>query len=171
MDIYKDFLKIAKAVQETANSQFLPPTEITPIDKHNVIPQVLFQRTRGYLEKIAFQINTSYEHTCYDACAVMVRRLVEILIIEAYEHNKIASKIKTSNGDFFGLNDLINKILSELSWSLNRNTKKCLKKIKQLGDLSAHSRRYNTNRNDLDKLIGDLRITIEELLYLAGLKK
>ena len=55
MDIYKDFLKIAKKVQETANRQLLPPTEIIPIDKHNVIPQVLFQRTRGYLEKIAFQ--------------------------------------------------------------------------------------------------------------------
>jgi hypothetical protein len=170
MDLLKDLLKIAKSVQRTADAYFPPPAEITPTDKYSVIPQFLFKSTRGYLEKIAFQINTSFEHTCYDASAVMIRRLIEILIIETYEHHGIADRIKDSNGEFLRLENLVNRILSESAWNLNRNTKRCLKKVKQLGDLSAHSRRYNTTRPDLDKVIVDLRITTEELLYLAGLR-
>ncbi|MFC2011454.1 DUF4145 domain-containing protein, partial [Chloroflexota bacterium] len=149
----------------------LPPVEITPIDKHIVLSQSLFTSTRGYLEKIVYQINTSYENTCYDACSVMIRRLIEILIIETYEHNGIEYKIKNSSGDFLLLEDLINNFLSEKVWNLNPNTKRCLSNTKKLGDLSAHSRRYNTNRNDLEKIINELRVTVEELLYLSGLKQ
>ena len=101
----------------------------------------------------------------------MIRRLVEILIIETYEHNHIEYKIKNRNGDFFSLDDLINCYLSESTWNLSRNTKRGLRRLKTLGDLSAHSRRYNTNRNDLDKVTVDLRVITEELLYLSGLKK
>ncbi len=132
----------------------------------------MFKNTRGYLEKVVYQINSSYDNSCYDASAVMIRRLIEILIIEIYECNHIEYKIKNTAGDFLFLDDLIDFFLSESTWnlSLSRNTKKGLKQLKALGDLSAHSRRYNANRHDLDKVINDLRVTAEELLYLAGLK-
>jgi hypothetical protein len=171
MDFVKGLLKVAKSVQEESDSCLLPSVEITPIDKHIVLSQSLFNSTRGYLEKIVYQINSSYENTCYDACSVMIRRLVEILIIEAYEHSNIEQKIKNHDGDFFLLDDLINCCLSESAWNLSRNTKRGLRGIKTLGDLSAHSRRYNTNRNDIDKVTVDLRVIAEELLYLSGLKK
>lgn len=171
MDFVKDLFGITKSVQDIVDECFLPPVEINPSDKHIVLPQVLFDHTRGYLEKIAYQINTTYENTCYDACSVMIRRLIEILIIEVYESHAIEYKIKDDKGEFLFLEDLINKSLSETTWNIGRNTKKCLRSSKCLGDLSAHSRRYNTNRNDLDKVIGDLRVAAEELMYLAGLKK
>jgi hypothetical protein len=171
MDFAKSLLNVAKSVQAAADSCLLPPVEITPIDKHIVLSQYLFKSTRGYLENIVYQVNTSYENACYDACSVMIRRLVEILIIETYEYNHIEYKIKKLNGDFFSLDDLINCCLSESKWNLSRNTKRGLRSVKALGDLSAHSRRYNTNRNDLDKVIADLRVIAEELLYLSGLKK
>ena len=171
MDFVKGLLNVAKSVQEVSDTYLLPPAEITPIDKTIVLPQLMFKSTRGYLENIVYQINTSYENSCYDACFVMIRRLIEILIIETYEHNHIEHKIKNTNGDFFSLDDLINSFLSEATWNLSRNTKRGLRNLKNLGDLSAHSRRYNTNRNDLDKVIGDLRVTAEELLYLSGLRK
>ena len=41
--------------------------------------------TRGYLERIAYQLNASYDHYLYDCCAVMCRRILETLIIEIYE--------------------------------------------------------------------------------------
>lgn len=170
MDFLKGLLNVAKSVQETSDNCLLPPVDVTPIDKHIILPQSLFNSTRGYLEKIVYQINTSYENTCYDACSVMIRRLIEILIIETYEHNHIAHKIKNPEGDFFFLDDLINCCLSEPMWNLSRNTKRGLKNLKTLGDLSAHSRRYNTNRNDLDKVTQDLRVIAEEFLYLSGLK-
>jgi len=171
MDFIKGLLNVAKSMQEASDIYLLPPVEVTPVDKYIVLPQSLFNSTRGYLEKIVYQINTSYENTCYDACSVMIRRLIEVLIIETYEHNHIESKIKNCKGDFFLLDDLIDCYLSEPKWSLSRTTKRGLRKLKILGDLSAHSRRYNTTRQDIDKYTQDLRIIAEELLYLSGLKQ
>ncbi len=43
-------------------------------------------------------------------------------------------------------------------------------KLKDLGDKSAHSRRYNADKGDLQPLLPDIRLVVQELLYLAGLK-
>ena len=171
MDFVKRIFNATKLVQETADTYLLPPVEIAPTDKNIVLSQSLFKSTHGYLENIVYEINTCYENTCYDACSVMIRRLIEILIIETYENNHISPKIKNPSGDFFSLDDLVNSCLSESTWNLSRTTKRGLKNLKTLGDLSAHSRGYNTNRNDLDKVNADLRVTAEELLYLYGLRK
>ena len=55
-------------------------------------------------------------------------------------------------------------------WNLGRNTKKSIRKLKQLGDQSAHNRRYNAHREDIDKLQQDFRDVCQELLYLSKLK-
>jgi hypothetical protein len=170
-DFYKGLLNVAKTVQDKVDEQFLPPPETTLTRKHNVLPYSLFQGTRGYLEKIVSQINITYEQACYDACAVMIRRLVEILIIESFEHNGIENKIKNTNGEFLHLEELIGKTISESKWNLGRNTKRYLGKLKDIGDLSAHTRRYNAQRTDIDKLTDGLRVAVEELLYLSGLRK
>jgi hypothetical protein len=101
---------------------------------------------------------------------VMIRRLIETLIIEAFEHHKIADKIKTPGGDFFYLSDLITHTLNEKSWNIGRNAKQALPKLKSVGDLSAHSRRHVAHRSDIDKIISDLRTAVQELIYFAGLK-
>jgi len=54
---------------------------------------------------------------------------------------------------------------------LGRNAAKGLKDFKQLGDQSAHNRRFNANANDIDRVRDGLRVAAEELLHLAGLKK
>lgn len=147
-----------------------PPVEITTSPNEPVLPSSLFKGTRGYIEKIVIQINRTYEHTCYDACAVMMRRLVEVLIIEAFEHHGISKKIQDASGDFFYLQNLIAAALAEPAWSLGRNTKRGLGGLKTLGDQSAHSRRYNARRTYVDDVIIDLRTVSEEFLYLAGLR-
>src|SRR5258706_4927786 len=50
--------------------------------------------TRHYLMMVVHQINTTYETACFDACAVMLRRLVESLIIEAFEAKGFDHEIK-----------------------------------------------------------------------------
>ena len=168
-EITKSAVSAAKEFQRVAVKIVQPPSETTRPANEPVLPHSLFSNTRGYIEKIVYQINRTYEHTCYDACAVMIRRLVEILIIEAFEHNSISSKIKNPSGDFLYLQDLINAALSE-SWSLGRNTKSGLSKLKIIGDQSAHSRRYNAKRKYIDDIIIDLRTVAEEFLYLSGMK-
>lgn len=166
----KSAVTAAKAIQEEANQLWLPPAEPMPSRNEMVLPNSLVKGTRGYIEKVAYQINTTYESTCYDACAVMIRRLAETLIIEVFEHYNIANKIKGPSGDFFYLGDLITYTLNETAWNLGRNTKQALPKLKDIGDLSAHSRRFNAQRHYIDEIIPALRVVVQELVYLAKLK-
>ena len=100
----------------------------------------------------------------------MIRRLVETLIIETFEYRGIANNIKSANGDFLYLRDLITRTLSEKTWNLGRSAKTALPKLKDIGDRSAHSRRFVAQRQDIDRIVDDLRVVAQELVYLAGLK-
>ena len=52
----------------------------------SLFPQtILVQANRGYLTTIGRQMNSCYSAGWFDACAVMLRRLLEISIIEAFE--------------------------------------------------------------------------------------
>lgn len=159
-----------ESVEQDCAGTLLPPEGGLEAIGQPVVPFILLRNTRGYLERITHQINGSYSNGWYDACAVMVRRLVETLIIEAFEKHGISANIKNTTGDFYYLADLISKTLSETAWNLSRNTKQALPKLKDIGDKSAHSRRFNAVRNDIDKIIPDLRVVIQELVYLSGLK-
>ena len=169
--IARQALRIAKRIQADAPLTYVPPSAGTRPRSQNVLPHALVNNTRGYIERVADQINGCYEKGWFDGCAVMMRRLLETLIIECFEANKIANKIKNSStGDFFYLSDLISKTLKESTWNLGRNTKKALPSLKSIGDQSAHSRRYNAHREDIDKLIPDFRTVCQEFLYIAKLR-
>jgi hypothetical protein len=135
-----------------------------------IIPHAMVAGTRGYIERVTFQINGTYAEGWYDACAVMMRRLLETLIIECFEGHSQTSKIKDLCGDFFMFRDLITATLAEPSWNLGRNSRRALPDLKDLGDKSAHSRRFNAHREDVDKVSGPFRAVCQELLYLARLK-
>ncbi len=150
---------------------YVPPSDGAKPKTEMVIAGSLVANTRGYIERVVAQINGTYENGWYDGCAVMIRRLLETLIVEAFENYKIATKIQNpKTEDFYYLSDLISFTLSESSWNLSRNSRQAMPKLKTVGDLSAHSRRYNAHRSDIDNIILDLRVVVQELLYLAGLK-
>lgn len=169
-DLLHSCLASASKLQADIRATIGPPEEGLLSESQQVIPMSIVRNTRGYLETVANQINGCYERAWYDGCAVMVRRLVETLIIEVFEHFSIADRIKGPSGDFLFLRDLIGKTLNETAWNLSRNTKKALPKLKDVGDKSAHSRRYLAHRNDIDKIVDDLRVVVQELVLLAGLK-
>lgn len=74
------------------------------LEENGLFPlATLAQTKRGYLVAVGRQMNGSYSAGWYDACAVMMRRLLESAIIEAFEARKIDEKIKDGNGDFFDL--------------------------------------------------------------------
>ena len=135
----------------------------------SVLPRALFQKTRGYIEKVVHQINASYDIALYDCCAVMCRRLLETLIIETYEHAGRADAIKGNDGNFFMFAELLRVLLADGGFNISRNARRGLDDFKRLGDLSAHSRRYNAHRDDIDRVRDGIRVASEELLHLAGL--
>lgn len=129
-------------------------------------PIELFDKTRTYLTTLANQALLSYNKGIYDGCSVLTRKLIEILIIEAFERHGIERKIKNTDGSFLYLSDLIDKLLNEPKWTIGRNAKKGLPKIKALGDKSAHNRRFIARQQDLSILQEDIRTVIEELIHL-----
>lgn len=138
---------------------------ITPTSD-DYFPLSLFNNTRGYLLKIATQACKCYDLGLYDACAVMTRKLVEVLIIEVFERHSISSKIKGSGGNFYYLSDLIDTLLAETIWNVGRNAKQSIPSLKKMGDQSAHNRRYFVQESEINKTKDDLRVVLEELLHL-----
>ena len=169
--LFRQALEIAKKIQAEAPITYVPPSQGTRPRSQSVLPRAIVNNTRGYIERVVDQINGSYEKGWFDGCAVMMRRLLETLIIECFEAHGKSNNIKNpSTGDFLYLSDLIIKTLQEPAWNLGRNTKRALPTLKSIGDQSAHSRRYNAYREDIDKLIPDFRTVCQELVYLAQLK-
>lgn len=166
----RNIFSAAKGIFADVNRELGAPEEGLKSPGQAVVPLALVRNTRGYIEKVANQINGAYSNGWHDACAVMMRRLLETLIIEAFEKHRIDSKIKNTSGDFLYLRDLISVALKEKSWNLGRQVKTALPKLKDVGDKSAHSRRFNAVRGDIDPLIADFRLVIQEFTYLAGLK-
>jgi hypothetical protein len=171
--VRKSLFDAARAIQEESDRIFLPPQNIVPARRNDVLVAALFENTRGYLEKVVYQINKCYGGNCYDACAVMIRRLIEILLIETFDAKGLIGKTKDKGGYTLGLDDLITTAINEPRLGLSKKTEAILgsKKIKLLGDLSAHSRRYNACRKEVDEIRQDLSVVVQDLLYLSGLMK
>lgn len=129
----------------------------------------IWNSTRGYIEKICVQLNGAYQYGFYDCAAVMIRRIIETLIIEAYEKLGREVEIKGEDNDYLMLGKLIEKTTASSGLSISRETKKGLKEIKKLGDLSAHNRRFNAKKNDIDRINDSLRMAFEDLANLAEL--
>jgi hypothetical protein len=167
---------LATSIQVDASEATLPPQEGLHSQTQQVLPRSLTARTKGYIERVVEQVNSSYEHGSYDACAVMIRRLVETLIIECFESKQISQKIKDSEGNFFMLRELVDKIIAESNdvngaWNLGRKAKEGLKKIKDKGDLSAHNRRFVAQRTDIDGLKEWVRVVVQELVIVADIQR
>jgi hypothetical protein len=130
---------------------------------------ILSETKRSYLVTICRQMNGSFSSGWYDACAVMMRRLLEVSIIEAFENNGLANKIKNPEGNYLDLSDLIKHALKETSWNLSRNTRKFLPQLRDIGHMSAHGRYYCARKPDIEKVRQGCRVVIEEFLHHAKL--
>lgn len=138
-----------------------------PVKSDAVLQMALFSQAKGYIQRVVLQLNSSYDYHLYDCAAVMCRRLLETLIIEAYENTGSADDIKGSDGHYLMFSGLLSQINKSCPFQLGRNSLKGLKDFKTLGDLSAHNRRFNATQNDIDKIKNGLRVACEELLYIA----
>jgi hypothetical protein len=164
-------LTLAQKLKRSLAGLSTQSSEVSASADQPVLPNSLFTSTRGYLEKLVHQINRCYSATCYDACSVMIRRLIEVLIIEAYLHHRREAEIKPlEGGQYLRLSELVPKATTDFT-RLSRNSKRALARLKDYGDLSAHSIRYNSRREYIDDEIIGLRTLAEDLLYESGLRK
>lgn len=135
-----------------------------------LLPRPLYEGTRGFIEALARQINASYEYNIFDGCAVLMRRLAEVLLILAYEHSNTESEIQDATGNYVGLEKIIDNARNNATLRLSRNTKGFLDQLRTLGNFAAHKIYFTTRRRDIQGISTEYRAMVEELLYKAGIK-
>ncbi len=138
------------------------------------LPEAIWINTRGYVESVCKQLNGCFSHAYYDGALVMLRRLLETLIIEAYEHLGRKSEIEIGGGNYHMLAGLVERATGKNTHpglNIGRNTKNALEAVKAFGDRSAHDRRFNACAADLTKIQIDVRSAVQDLIQIASLKK
>ena len=138
------------------------------------LPDPIWKNTRGYIEAVCRELNGSFHHAYYNAAAVMLRRLLETLIIEAYEHLKRETEIKDGGGNYLMLSDLADRACGERGHkglNLGRDSKRALKDAREVGNWSAHARRFFAHAGDLTKFQTGMRLLVQELIQVADLVK
>lgn len=141
------------------------------MDEGTILPPRLYEGTRGFIESLAKQINRSYEQNIFDGCAVLMRRLEEVLLITAYEHLNIKSEIQDANRNYLLLEGIVKNAVSNATLNLDRNSKRSIETFRELGNYSAHKVRYICKREYIEEKIDAYRALIEELLHKANLKR
>jgi hypothetical protein len=147
-DLAAEFEQPSSKPLSTPSAEFLPNDMIE--EKH-FVPK-----------KLLWEVNRCHDAACYNACAALLRRLIENLIIGAYERHGIADRIK-KDGDYIEFGALIGKAAAEPVLKLGRETKRVLPELKFYGDLGAHGRMSVVRYGDLERLHNQTRIAVDEL--------
>lgn len=139
-------------------------------ESESIISASLYESTRTYIKLLSQQINACYDNNIFDGCAVLMRRLLEILLIHSFEKNGIDALIRNVDDSFKMLVDIVSIAKSNKILALSRNTKEVLDNFRNIGNFAAHKIFYNTKKSDINSLKISYRATIEELLYKSGIR-
>lgn len=167
-----DCFKIHPATIEALDTEFpdLATKTEDVISYDSVVPESLLQKDRTFVRSLIKQINSSFENNIFDGCAVLMRRLLEILLILSYQEAELESEIQDGDGNFKLLNNIIDDAKTNKKLGLSRNTREHLETYRKLGNFSAHKIYYNANRKSIESTILDFKAVVEELLYKSGLR-
>lgn len=138
------------------------------------LPEAVWLSKRTYVNLISRELNGCFRNAYYNAAGVMLRRLLETLIIEAYEHLGRESEIRGGGGNYLMLSELAERACGENNHrglNLGRDSKKALKEARNIGNWSAHGRRFLAHEGDLTKIQDGARLLVQELVQIADLAR
>ncbi len=165
---YKLSIKQHRAFKEAYPTALVESEEI--VTDETILPDSLLKGTRTYLEKVGQQINGSRHYKIADGCLLLMRRMLEMLILLAYEHKGREAESKDASGWHYPLSHLINHAQSNQIIRLTRASSDVLEELRQLGNNSAHGGRYIARLVEIDKSKIAFRVCVEELLHECGLR-
>jgi hypothetical protein len=141
----------------------------TIVSDSELIDELKFCGKRDYLNKLIIQINHSYAHNCYDACAVLMRRLFEVLLVLSFQQHSIDDEIKdTAGAGYIMLDGIVKKAKNSSILKLSR-IKNEFDTFRMVGNFSAHNITYTAGKKDIDDIKLNYRVMLEELYNKAGL--
>lgn len=143
--------------------------DITIESKSEIIDEQKFMGKRKYLDQLIRQINHSYANNCYDAAAVLMRRLFEVLLVLSYQNLGIDDEIKDASGNgYLMLEGIVNNAKNNQILKFSR-IKKEFDTFRMVGNFSAHNITYTAGKKDIDDIKLNYRVMLEELYSKAGL--
>jgi hypothetical protein len=166
----KSLLEFIPAILQSLENEFgtLWNNTETIESSSELIDETKFCGKRNFLDRLIIQINHSYGHNCFDACAVLMRRLFEVLIISSYLFHNIDDEITDSNGNYMMLESLVKKAKGNTVLKIGR-IKNDFDLIREVGNYSAHGFTYTAGKKDIDDIKLKYRVMLEELYNKAGL--
>ncbi len=143
--------------------------DITIESSSEIIDEQKFVGKRKYLDQLIHQINHSYANNCYDAAAVLMRRLFEVLLILSYQNFGIDDQIKDSTGNgYIMLDGIVKNAKNNQTLKISR-IKSEFDTFRMVGNFSAHNITYTAGKKDIDDIKLNYRVMLEELYSKAGL--
>lgn len=143
--------------------------DITIESKSEIIDEQKFVGKRKYLDQLIRQINHSYANNCYDAAAVLMRRMFEVLLVLSYQNLGIDDEIKDASGNgYLMLEGIVNNAKNNQILKFSR-IKKEFDTFRMVGNFSAHNITYTAGKKDIDDIKLNYRVMLEELYSKAGL--
>jgi hypothetical protein len=124
----------------------------------------LFTGKDRYLRDITIEINTTFRNGAYNACSVLLRRLLETLLIKAHTRNRTTELAQNEAGEFYHLTKLIDDVTTNRLFNLSRNAYEAMPALKNIGDWGAHNPNILVRVTDLENIKLDARLCFEELL-------
>lgn len=139
------------------------------VSESELIDENKFCEKRSFLTQLIKQINHSYANNCYDAAAVLMRRLFEVLLVMSYQNMGIDNEIKDSSGKgYLMLESIVGNAKNNQTLKLSR-IKNEFDTFRIVGNFSAHNITYTAGKKDIDDIKLNYRVMLEELYNKAGL--
>ena len=140
------------------------------IDSHDeLIEEAKFCGKRPFLTRLIQQINFTYGNNCYDACAVLMRRLFEVLLVLSYQNKGIEADITRPDGSHKMLESIVKDAAQNKVLGVPARISKNFDSFREVGNNSAHSITYTAGKLDIDNILRDYRVMMEDLYNRAGL--
>lgn len=166
-----NMIEFIPAVYQRLNMEFagLWEDNISIDSNSELLDETKFCGKRNYLDQLIYQINHTYANNCYDATAVLMRRLFEVMLVLTYQHFGIDDEIKDSSGKgYLMLDSIIKKAKDNKTIKLSR-IKLEFDNFRMVGNFSAHNITYTAGKKDIDDIKINYRVMLEELYNKAGL--
>ena len=150
----KTSLEFVPAVYQELDQKYASLWEDTDTitSDSELIDENKFGGKRQYLTQLIRQINHSYAHNCYDAAAVLMRRLFEVLLVLSYQNMGIDNEIKDPSGKgYVMLESIVGNAKNNQMLKLSR-IKNEFDSFRMVGNFSAHNITYTAGKKDIDDI-------------------
>lgn len=142
---------------------------VTVKSNNELIEEVKFCGKRPFLTRLIQQINFTYGNNCYDACAVLMRRLFEVILVLSYQNKGIEKDIAKPDGSHKMLESIVKDAVQNKVLGVPARISKNFDAFREVGNNSAHSITYTAGKLDIDNIVRDYRVMLEDLYNRAGL--